>query len=251
MRETYAGTRLGRQELDGELIEEIEGALFSRKLLEAVRILRDRSSTGSALPQDERLRDGSSTSSALPQDERFLRIVVGVDPPASTAGTCGIVVCGLGPSPAYAGAGLGAGRADSLLYVLADASVPAATPERWARAVAATAEVWGADRVVAEKNQGGDMVESVLRNASVMLPVRLVSASRGKVARAEPVAALFEAGRAKLAGRFPELEDELAGLLIGGGYSGPGRSPDRADAMVWAMTALMKQRMEPPRIAAL
>ena len=80
--------------------------------------------------------------------------------------------------------------------------------------------------------------------------MRLVSASRGKSARAEPVAALFEAGRAKLAGRFPELEDELAGLLIGGGYAGPGRPPDRADAMVWAMSALMK-RAAPPRIATL
>jgi phage terminase large subunit-like protein len=84
------------------------------------------------------------------------------------------------------------------------------------------------------------MVGSVLRAADVALPVRLVSASRGKVARAEPVAALFEAGRARLAGRFPELEDELAGLLIGGDYAGPGRSPDRADACVWALTALAR-----------
>jgi phage terminase large subunit-like protein len=132
-----------------------------------------------------------------------------------------------------------------VLYVLADASVGGASPERWARAVAAAAEVWGADRVIAEKNQGGDMVASVLTNADVHLPVKLVSASRGKVARAEPVAALFENGRAKLAGRFPELEDELAGLLIGGDYAGPGRSPDRADACVWALTALMKRGGEP------
>jgi phage terminase large subunit-like protein len=90
----------------------------------------------------------------------------------------------------------------------------------------------------------------VLRTADVHLPVRLVSASRGKVARAEPVAALFESGRAKLAGRFPELEDELAGLLIGGEYAGPGRSPDRADACVWALTALM-QRCAAPRLRLL
>ena len=158
-------------------------------------------------------------------------MVVGVDPPASVAGTCGIVVCGLG--------------ADGVTYVLADASVGGASPERWARSVAGAAEAWGADRVVAEKNQGGDMVASVLTNADVSLPVKLVSASRGKVARAEPVAALFENGRAKLAGRFPELEDELAGLLIGGDYAGPGRSPDRADACVWAITALMKRSAEP------
>jgi phage terminase large subunit-like protein len=95
------------------------------------------------------------------------------------------------------------------------------------------------------------MVGLVLRTADAQLPVRLVSASRGKAARAEPVAALFEAGRARLAGHFPELEDELAGLQVGGGYAGPGRSPDRADACVWAMSALMRVRTEPPRIAAL
>jgi phage terminase large subunit-like protein len=128
--------------------------------------------------------------------------------------------------------------------------VGGASPERWASAVAAAAEAWGADRVVAEKNQGGDMVGEVLRSADVGLPLRLVSASRGKVARAEPVAALFEAGRAKLAGRFPELEDELSGLLIGGGYAGPGRSPDRADACVWAIAALTK-RGGSPRISRL
>lgn len=125
--------------------------------------------------------------------------------------------------------------ANGVLYVLDDCSV----------AVAAAAEAWGADRVVAEKNNGGDMVEHVLRSANVMLPVKLVHASRGKAARAEPVAALCEAGRLKLAGRFPELEDELAGLLAGGTYEGPGRSPDRADAMVWACFALMKGSAEP------
>ena len=133
---------------------------------------------------------------------------------------------------------------------LHDASVGGASPERWACAVAGAAEAWGADRVVAEKNQGGDMVASVLRLADVMLPVRLVSASRGKSARAEPVAALFETGRARLCGRFRELEDELAGLLIGGGYVGPGRSPDRADACVWALSALMRPRGQ-ARITAL
>ena len=210
---TYGGTRLGRQELAGELIEDVEGALFPRGVLEGAR-------TG---PHPDPLPQGGEGEMA--------RIVVGVDPPASTQGTCGIVVCGKG--------------GDGSLHVLADCSVSGASPERWARAVAAAAEAWGADRVVAEKNQGGDMVASVLRTADVMLPVRLVSASRGKVARAEPVAALFEAGRATLAGRFPQLEDELAGLVIGGGYAGPGASPDRADAMVWAMHALMERVAEP------
>jgi phage terminase large subunit-like protein len=217
MRTTYGGTRLGRQELGGELIEEVEGALFTRDVLERART----PSTASGGPPP---RSG----------EEFSRVVVGVDPPASESGTCGIVVCASG--------------ADSVLFVLADASVGGASPERWARCVAGAAEAWGADRVIAEKNQGGDMVASVLRNADVHLPVKLVSASRGKSARAEPVAILFESGRAKLAGRFPELEDELAGLMIGGGYCGPGHSPDRADACVWAMTALMRTARE-PRIA--
>jgi phage terminase large subunit-like protein len=84
-----------------------------------------------------------------------------------------------------------------------------------------------------------------MRNAEVWLPVKLVHAKGSKSARAEPVAALFEAGRAKLAGRFAELEDELAGLTYGGGYEGPGNSPDRADAMVWAMSELIRPRAEP------
>ena len=96
-----------------------------------------------------------------------------------------------------------------------------------------------ADRVVAEKNQGGDMVGHVLRTVDAGLPVTLVHASRGKAARAEPVAALYETRRVWHAGAFPALEDELAGLQAGGGYEGPGRSPDRADACVWALTALL------------
>jgi phage terminase large subunit-like protein len=131
--------------------------------------------------------------------------------------------------------------------VLADCSVSGVSPEGWAAAVARAAETWGADRVAAERNQGGDMVESVLRVAEVAMPVKLVHAWNGKSARAEPVAALFERGAAKFAGAFPQLEDELAGLVVGGGYEGPGRSPDRADAMVWALTELMlgKKRAEP------
>jgi phage terminase large subunit-like protein len=164
----------------------------------------------------------------------FRRIVVGVDPPASVGGdACGIVVCALG--------------ADGIAYAIDDASVSGRSPEGWARAVAGAARKWGADRVVAEGNQGGAMVASVLRGADVDLPVTMVHASVGKSARAEPVAALFERGAAKFAGAFPELEDELSGLIAGGGYEGPGRSPDRADAMVWAMTELMlgKRRAEP------
>jgi phage terminase large subunit-like protein len=126
------------------------------------------------------------------------------------------------------------------------------SPEGWARAVAAAAEAWGADRVVAEANQGGDMVVSTLQAADVAMPVKKVHAARGKAARAEPVAALYEGGRAFHVGAFPELEDELCGLIFGGGYEGPGRSPDRADALVWAMSELMLgRRAVEPRVRGL
>jgi phage terminase large subunit-like protein len=214
MMATYAGTRLGRQELDGELIDDVAGSLWPRSMIEGCRT-------------------GRVEAEALP------RIVVGVDPPASVGGdACGIVVCGKGE--------------DGTGFVLEDASVAGLRPEGWARAVVAAAERWGADKVVAEGNQGGAMVESVLRAAGAGLPVRLVYAKRGKTVRAEPVAYLFEKGEAKFAGAFAELEDELAGLTIGGGYQGPGRSPDRADACVWALTELMLRREQAmPRVRVL
>ncbi|WP_298687048.1 terminase family protein [uncultured Sphingomonas sp.] len=201
MEATYAGTRLGRQELAGELIAEAEGALWSRDLIERCRVR---------------------------QAPEAARVVIGVDPPAgagAASDACGIVVVALG------GDGIG--------YVLEDASVQGLGPEGWARAVAAAAERHDADRVIAEANNGGAMVESVLRAASATLPVRLVHAARGKAARAEPVAVLYETGRVAHVGAFPALEDELAGLLLDGRYVGPGRSPDRADALVWAVHALL------------
>lgn len=209
IRRTYGSTALGRQELDGELIDDIDGALWTRALLEQCR---------------------TDMAPAAPR-----RTVVAVDPPASATGdACGIVVATLGE--------------DGLAYVLADASVEHASPERWARAAAQAAREWQADRVVAEANQGGAMVGSVLRAADVSLPLKLVHASRGKLARAEPVAALYEAGRVRHAGTFPRLEDELCGLMAGGAYAGPGRSPDRADALVWALTELMLGRKAGPRV---
>jgi phage terminase large subunit-like protein len=113
------------------------------------------------------------------------------------------------------------------------------------------AEQWCATHVVAEGNQGGAMVKSVLQAADAGMKVRLVHASRGKSARAEPVAVRFETGRAFLAGVFPELEAELAGLKIGGGYEGPTSSPDRADACVWALIELSETRSGVPRVWAL
>jgi phage terminase large subunit-like protein len=118
--------------------------------------------------------------------------------------------------------------------------------------VAGAVHAWGADRVVAEDNQGGNMVESTLRAADLTMPVKRVHASRGKSARAEPVAALYEAKRAFHVGAFPALEDQMCGLIAGGGYEGPGRSPDRADALVWAMTELMLGRaVRVPRVRVL
>jgi phage terminase large subunit-like protein len=203
MRRTFGQSLLGRQELDGELILDRPGALWTRALL-------------------EQCREPSASSPAR-------RTVIGVDPPTSAGGdACGIIVCALGE--------------DGVARVLADVSVAGASPERWARAVAQAASEWQADRVVAEANQGGDMVASVLHAADLTLPLRLVHASAGKSARAEPVAALYEAGRVRHAGPFPLLEDELCGLSAGGSYAGPGRSPDRADALVWALTELCLTR---------
>lgn len=197
----FAGTRLGRQELGGELIEEVVGALWTRETIERCRV---------------KAHDG------------LARVVVAVDPPAGASATsdaCGIVVAGKG--------------LDGRAYVLADRSVQGLSPEGWARAVVAAAAEYDADRVVAEVNNGGAMVESVLRSVEASLPVRSVRASHGKVARAEPVAALYEAGRVAHVGAFPALEDEMCGLVAGGAYAGPGRSPDRADALVWALAELM------------
>jgi phage terminase large subunit-like protein len=219
MEAAYGGSRLGRQELGGELIEDVAGSLWPRAVIEACRC--DRPDPN---PSPER-------------EEFFRRIVVGVDPPATAAGTCGISVCGLG--------------ADGVIYVLADLSAAGLSPDGWARAVRAAAAAWGADRVIAEANQGGDMVRSVLKAAGAGLPVKLVRASRGKAARAEPVATLFENGEAKFAGCFPALEDELAGLTAGGDYAGPGPSPDRADAMVWALADLLLGTERRPSVRGL
>jgi phage terminase large subunit-like protein len=137
------------------------------------------------------------------------------------------------------------------LLVLDDATVRGLSPEGWANRVAATAARWDTGLVVAEANNGGSMVESVLKAADFGLRVRLVHASRGKCARAEPIALKFEKGKAFFAGEFPDLEAELCGMIAGGDYQGPGRSPDRADAMVWAMTVLSETRSGVPRVRRL
>lgn len=195
----YEGTRIGRQELGGEMLEDVEGALWSLELIE-----RQRLSPGEA-------------------PTRYDRIVVGVDPPGDKA-TCGIVVAGHD-------------RSTKRSYVLADYSVQGA-PHQWASAVVQAFDDYQADRVVAEVNFGGQMVEATLKNIRRTLPVKQVRASRGKLVRAEPISALYETGDIFHVGSFVELEDQMCQWV-------PGMpSPDRMDAMVWAMTELHEGRSE-------
>ncbi|MEE2567336.1 DNA-packaging protein [Hyphobacterium marinum] len=213
MEASYGGSRLGRQELDGELIEDPPGALWTRDDIEAA-ITGERGD--------------------------FDRIVVAVDPPASAhAGSdeCGIVVAGA--------RGSGPGR---VATILADKSFGPASPEAWARVVAQSYEEFEADRVVAEVNQGGDMVMSVLAATGAGLPVSAVRASRGKHVRAEPVAALYAAGRVKHTGRFRELEDQMCAF---GAPDAPKSSPDRVDALVWAVSVLLLNTGREPRLRRL
>jgi phage terminase large subunit-like protein len=214
MSEMYGGTRLGRQELEGLLLEEYEGALWNRDLLEKAR--------------------GPSFTPA--QSTTLRRILIGLDPPASTHGdSCGIIVC--------------AKDEDGVAWVLADLTAHGLSPEAWASRVAEAAAQYGATLIVAEKNQGGEMIAAVLRAADFDLPVKLRHAGPSKAARAEPIALRFETGRARLAGHFPDLEDQLCALTWSG-YQGPG-SPDRADAMVWAMTELFEKERAEPRVRVL
>lgn len=155
-------------------------------------------------------------------------VVVAVDPPVTAGGdACGIVVVG---------------RRDGRAHVLADRSVKGLSPLGWAKRVAAAAQEFGAAHVVAETNQGGEMVRTILVQAGCAAPVKGVHASKGKRARAEPVAALYEQGRVIHCGAFPALEEELMALGDGGEGGASGASPDRADALVWAVTHLLLDR---------
>jgi phage terminase large subunit-like protein len=207
----YAGTRLGRQELDGELIEERPDALWSRGSIEACRV------------------------EAAPP---LQRIVVAVDPPASAgadAAACGLVAVG---------------RAENgVLFVIADETVAGMSPAGWATKAIALWRRLAADALVVEVNQGGDMVRSVLAQVDASVPMIGVRAHRGKYLRAEPVAALYEQSRIKHVGVFPALEDEMCDFGLDGLSSG--RSPDRLDALVWAVTALSFGAKGEPRVRGL
>jgi phage terminase large subunit-like protein len=251
----YAGTRLGRQELDGELLPDAAGALWTVELIERCRYSNPpraclgegdhpedggggggAAAAGAAAPLRHPAAPGATSPSKLGEDFQFSKTLIAVDPPSGD-GTCGIVAC------AREGSG------DSAIgHVLADHSVTARSPEGWAAAVAAAARAHGTIDIVAEDNQGGKMIRAVLHTADPGLRIKPVHAHAGKAKRAEPVAHLFEAGRAVLHGRMPELEAQLLGLIAGGGYEGPGQSPDRADAMVWGLTELMLGTRREPKI---
>ncbi len=230
IRDLYEGTRLGRQEIDGELLG-AAGALWTVELIERCRILPGDTLLDTAgdtllgVPCDAPVSEKGTPNRVSRAAPPFTRTLIAVDPPTGE-GTCGIIAC--------------ARDAQAHVHVLADHSVTGRSPEGWARAVGAAAAAHDTREVIAEANQGGQMVKSVLLAADPDLHVRLVNAAQGKAERAEPVAHRFEAGKAWFAGRFPELEAQLLGLIAGGGYDGPGRSPDRADAMVWGLSMLMK-----------
>lgn len=210
--ERYSGTRLGRQELEGEIVDDVPGALWTRAMIDATRV-----------------RDAPAMS----------RVVVAIDP-SGTDGSddgddVGIVVAGRG--------------VDGRGYVLADSTCKL-SPEGWARLAITAYHRWQADRIVAERNFGGAMVGAVIRAADASVPYKEVVASRGKSARAEPVSALYEQGRISHVAQpgvesLSTLEDEMV-LMASSGFMGEG-SPNRVDALVWALTEVMLGHIPVPR----
>ena len=212
MEDAYGGTRLGRQELGGEYIEDLDGALWTRAMLEAA--------------YTEERPDCS-------------KIILAIDPPVTSgerSDACGLIVAGR----------MGQGR-HAKAYILHDGTVQGRSPEGWARAAIELAQGWDVDYILAETNQGGELVTSILRLFDPHIAIRSVHASRSKTARAEPVALLYEQGRVSHCGRFTALEDELAMI----GTESLTRSPDRADALVWAVTELLLKSLAMPRIRQL
>jgi phage terminase large subunit-like protein len=200
----YHGRSIGRQELMAEIVEDVPGALWSRALIERQRVAPE-------------------TAPA-----EFSEVVVAVDPPArsgSRSDECGIVVAGKAPGGRY--------------YVLADLTSQGETPAAWGARVGAAYRGFKANRVVAEINNGGEMVTEVLRQTEPHLPVRAVTATRGKFLRAEPIAAAYERGLVFHAGVFNKLEDQLCALTPDFDRRAAGFSPDRADALVWALADLL------------
>lgn len=206
----YHGTRLGRQELDGELLEDVPGALWQRAWFDRDRVER------------------------APE---LTRIVVAIDPAAkSSEGSdeTGIIV-----------AGIAGDRDRPTVYVLEDLSGRHA-PDVWAKYAVHAFYKYSADRIIAEVNQGGEMVASTLRMIDPNVPFKAIHASRGKVVRAEPISALYEQGRVHHVGSFPTLEDQLANFAMDFDRARAGYSPDRLDALVWCCTELAVKEINPP-----
>ena len=206
LREKYEGTRLGRQELDAEILGDLPGALWSMGSLDAYR-LREAPTMG--------------------------RIVVAVDPAVTATESSdehGIIVAGL---------------SEQRGIVLEDASM-SGSPNEWARRAVSLYRSWNADAIVIEINQGGDMVAHTIRTIDPNVKIKEVRASRGKHVRAEPIAALYEQGRVAHVGSFPVLENQMTQMTTSG-FEGEG-SPDRVDALVWAMTDLFPaMTVAPPK----
>jgi phage terminase large subunit-like protein len=209
----YEGTRLGRQELHAEWLDDVEGALFTQQMLDASRL----ASFDLARPWD---------SVGLAGDRRAWRVIVAVDPPGETA-ECGIVVA---CAPVQGQAGV------DHCVILEDASI-AGRPEEWGAQVASAARKWGAERVVVESNQGGDMTRATIQAVDPGLRVEKITAKVGKAARAEPVSALFERGHVHIAGFLPILEQQMISWV-----PGAEKSPDRLDAMVHAVATLLTEK---------
>ena len=204
----YEGARLGAQELEGKLFDDHPGALWTRGLLDTCRLTKK--------PDD------------------LARIVVAVDPPVSTAegaDECGIIVAGV--SAAQAGA-----EDTRRAYILADYSAGGLSPRQWAERAVRAYRDFNADRLIAETNQGGDMVRTVIAGVDPRVAFKSVFARRGKITRAEPVAALYERGLVYHIGAFEKLEDQMCAFTLDGLFGSNSRSPDRVDALVWAVTEL-------------
>jgi phage terminase large subunit-like protein len=201
----YAGTRLGRQELDGEIVDDVPGALWTRKMLDDQRV---------------------------DQAPEMARVVIAIDPSGTDGDDegddIGIVAAGRG--------------IDGRGYVLADYTCKL-SPDGWARRAITAYHTHESDRIVAERNFGGAMVHAVIKAADATVPYKEVTASRGKVARAEPVSALYEQGRVSHVGELAALEDEMC-LMTSSGFVGEG-SPNRVDAVVWALTEVMLAHQVP------
>ncbi len=211
VRRRYQGTALWRQEFLGEIVEDQDSTLWRRDWIEEQR---------------------------TDQAPDLATIVVAVDPPVTAtkaSDSCGIIVAGLGE--------------DRRAYVLADCTLQGRAPQVWARAVIAAYQNYHADRVVAEVNQGGDLIETVLKSVESSAPIKKVRATRGKWLRAEPIASLYAEGRVAHVGRLCALEDQMCAFRADGRVSG--RSPDRVDALVWALTDLMLSSGAAPMVRTL